>query len=108
MRIVNIEDDTLPEDTKDIRYFARCFQVDKKIFVHIAGTCRYGIGPNLRAALNAHSRFLLSLEPPRQDSVERIRAYHFMFHKQRAILGIDDPTGWESHNMHLVRRALEK
>lgn len=102
-RVVNIEADAAPEDIETFVDFFKCFSVYQDALVYIASLRQAEKERPLRAAITKYSGFLMGTFNPRHRNIEDLRKYHFRFHKQTAIMGIDDPAGWESFNEGTAR-----
>lgn len=98
VRVVNVEADAAPEDIQTVMEFHQCFIVYKNALIYIASIRQPGKEGLLKSALAKYFGFLI-----RYHDLENLRKYHFRFHKQRAIMGIDDPAGWESFNTGAAR-----
>lgn len=110
IRTVNIEDDAVPEDIKDMAHLSKCFEVYTEALVFVSSIAQPSRNRRLRlkAALKDHLWFVSNVNMRIVDKFEGQRSNHFMFHKKRAILGVDDPTGWESPDKVLISQCLQK
>lgn len=101
VRTVNVEADAAPEDVKELDDLISYFHVYITVLLKV--TAELG----LETALFVYCRHLVDLKEEGY-TFESVRAFHFTFHKTRAILGIDDPIGWETVDRGLERQYLKR
>lgn len=98
VRVVNVEADAALEDIKSVMVFHQCFCVYRCALIHVARIRQPGKERLLKAALAKYTGFLIDtfVHAHREPDIVDLRKFHLTFHKQRAIMGIDDPAGWET------------